>query len=110
MPIIPMQQTITVKRGGALDDWGNATPGVTSTLKCRVDEGSSVVNSRSQRYVNDSTEVSTARILLDGLADIKYTDIITFTNELGETIEKSPKEINVKRHVSGRPMLTEVLV
>ncbi|MCR9040860.1 MULTISPECIES: hypothetical protein [Bacillus] len=54
--------------------------------------------------------MATARILVDKLADIRYTDTLAFTNELGETIVRKPKEINVKRHVSGKPILTEVVV
>ncbi|MDP1503162.1 hypothetical protein [Bacillus velezensis] len=48
--------------------------------------------------------------MVDKLADIRYTDTLSFTNELGETIERKPKEINVKRQVSGKPILTEVIV
>ncbi|TWJ96521.1 hypothetical protein CHCC20487_0851 [Bacillus licheniformis] len=48
--------------------------------------------------------------MIDKLADIRYSDTILFTNELGETIARKPKEINVRRHVSGKPILTEVIV
>ncbi|MFV4885084.1 hypothetical protein RY279_06390 [Bacillus velezensis] len=48
--------------------------------------------------------------MVDKLAGIRYTDTLAFTNELGEIIERKPKEINVKRHVSGKPILTEVVV
>ncbi len=110
MPVVPMRQTITVTRGGALDDWGNPTAGEVLTLKCRIDEGSSVRQYRSAGTTNSEVVVATARILLDKLADIRETDTISFTNELGQTIERMPKEINVKRDVGGNPMLTEVVV
>lgn len=110
MPIVPMRQTITVKRGGTLDDWGNATPDQTFTLKCRIDEGSQVRTYRSAGTTDSEVVVATARIMLDKLADIRETDIIAFTNELGQTFERTPKEINVKRGPGGKPMLTEVVV
>jgi hypothetical protein len=113
MAILPMKQTVTIQRGGALDDWGNAVPGETLTLKCRVEEGTRVTRSLSGTGSGTSTfeiAVGTARILFDKLADIRETDTLVFTNELGITIEKTPKEINVKRGGSGKPILTEVIV
>lgn len=111
MPMIPMRQIITVKRGSdVLDEWGNPTPGETLTLNCRVDEGSSLLTYRSSGTSNGEIIVATAHILLDKLADIRETDIIVFTNELGITFEKQPKQISVKRSVSGKPMFTEVVV
>ncbi|KRT88317.1 hypothetical protein P9D51_10970 [Bacillus sonorensis] len=112
MPIIPMRQTITVERDktGQLDRWGNPVSAESFTLKCRVDEGSQIVSSRSSGLVKSEEEVATARILIDKLADIKYSDTISFTNELGEIITRKPKEINVKRTISGKPLLTEVIV
>jgi hypothetical protein len=110
MAILPMKQTITIKRGGALDDWGNVIPEQTLTLKCRIDEGSQLRSYRSVGMTNSEIVIATARILFDKLADIRETDTIVFTNELGITIEKNPKEINVKRGASGKPLLTEVVV
>jgi hypothetical protein len=105
-----MKQTVTIKRGGALDDWGNEVPGEEITLKCRVEEGSRLTSYRSVGMSSSEIIVATARILFDKLADIKETDTIVFTNELGITIEKTPKEINVKRGATGKPLLTEVIV
>jgi hypothetical protein len=110
MPIIPMKQVITVTRGGDLDDWGNPTASIASELKCRIDEGSTLSKVRSEGVSKGEETVADARIMLDKLADIRYTDTISFTNELGETITRQPKEINVKRGVSGKPIMTEVLI
>jgi hypothetical protein len=110
MAILPMKQIVTIKRGGALDDWGNAVPGEEITLKCRVEEGSRLTSYRSVGMSSSEIVVAQARILFDKLADIRETDTLLFTNELGTTIEKAPKEINVKRGGSGKPILTEVIV
>lgn len=110
MPLIPMTQTITVMRGGALDDWGNPTEGTSFDLKCRIDEGSTLSKVRSQGVNKGDEVIADAKIMLDKLADIKYTDTIRFTNELGETIERQPKEINVKRNIGNKPIMTEVLI
>lgn len=110
MAILPMKQTVIIKRGGELDDWGNVFPERTFTLKCRVDEGTSLQSYRSVGVTNSEIVTSTARIFFDKLADIQETDTIVFTNELGQTFEKTPKEINVKRSAGGKPMLTEVVV
>jgi hypothetical protein len=111
MSIVPMYQTITVTRGSStLDDWGNVVPESILTLKCRITEGSFVTTSRSQLYVNGITEVCKAKILLNGLVDIRYTDIISYTDELGQITKATPKEVNIRRIISGKPVLTEVLV
>ncbi|MEI2356060.1 hypothetical protein [Mesobacillus zeae] len=110
MPAIPMRQQITVNPSGGIDDWGNPIPAESFTLKCRIDEGAQVRQYRSAGTTNSEIVVATARILIDKLADISESDTITFTNELGQTIERMPKEINVKRDVAGKPMLTEVIV
>ncbi|MFL6479398.1 MAG: hypothetical protein ACJ8F5_00305 [Bacillales bacterium] len=110
MAILPMKQTVIIKRGGDLDEWGNVAPERTVTLKCRVEEGSSLRVYQSAGTTASEVVVATARILFDKLADIKETDTIVFTNELGQTFEKTPKEINVKRGGSGKPLFTEVIV
>ncbi|MEC0756191.1 hypothetical protein P8884_21075 [Bacillus haynesii] len=112
MAIVPMRQTITVERDGSgeLDSWGNPIKIEPFAIKCRVDEGSRISLSRSSGVIKSEESVVTARILIDKLADIRYSDTILFTNELGETIARKPKEINVRRHVSGKPILTEVIV
>ena len=111
MAYVSMRQIITVKRGEVLDDWGNAAPSETTfTLNCRIDEGWALHSYRSGGNSGNEIVVSTARILLDKLADIRETDMISFTNELGQTIERSPKQISVKRNVSGRPVMTEVII
>jgi hypothetical protein len=110
MALLPMKQTVIIKRGGDLDEWGNVSPGEVLTLKCRVDEGTSLQSYRSVGVTNSEIVIASARILFDKLVDIRETDTIVFTNELGQTFEKTPKEINVKRSVGGKPMLTEVIV
>ncbi|QUN08721.1 hypothetical protein KTJ85_14280 [Bacillus sp. 7D3] len=111
MAIIPMRQTVTVTRASDdIDVWGNPMDVEPFDIRCRIDEGSTIANSRSSGVVKSEEVVATARILVDKLADIRYTDTLAFTNELGETIVRKPKEINVKRHVSGKPILTEVVV
>ncbi|MGM0904261.1 MAG: hypothetical protein ACQEXB_24555 [Bacillota bacterium] len=110
MAVIPMRQTIDVKRSDELDDWGKPVFNEIHTLKCRIDEGTQIRQYRSAGTTNSEIVVATARILIDKLADIRETDVISFTNELGQTIERTPKEINVKRDVAGKPMLTEVIV
>lgn len=106
-----MKQTITVTSGGGTDAWGYPVDPVTRTLKCRIDEGTMAVKTKTGGLSREGeVVVAEARIMLDKLVDIRYDDEISFTNELGETITRNPKEINVKRNVAGKPILTEVLI
>jgi hypothetical protein len=117
MPIVPMNQYITIYKK-KVDATGkpvldrNGFPSIEKEIliKCRVDEGSMVVKDRSLGTITDETIVSTARILINKLADIRYIDEIEYINELKEKIIKHPKEINVKRNASGKPLLTEVFI
>jgi hypothetical protein len=115
MAVLPMKQTVTIIRSGDhvddwLDEWGNPQESESFELKCRVEEGSQLTSYRSVGVTNSEIIVASARILFDKLADIRQTDTIVFTNELGITIERNPKEINVKRGPSGKPIMTEVIV
>lgn len=106
-----MKQTITVKSASGTDEWGYPIEGTTRTLKCRIDEGTIAVKSKTGGLSRDGeVVVAEARIMLDKLVEIAYTDDISFTNELGTTITRKPKEINVKRNIAGKPILTEVIV
>jgi hypothetical protein len=110
MALVPMNQTVTISRGGdGVDDWGNPLAPTTFTVACSVNEGSEVVQQLSGGLNSSETAIARAKILFDKLADIRYTDEISFTNELGETITRKPKEINVKR-MNGKPLITEVFI
>lgn len=110
MALIPLKQIITVTRfGDDLDIFGNPVIEETFDVKCRVDEGSFLTNNE-ESFVTGKTLVSEAKIIIDKLANIKYSDDIAYTNELNETIVRKPKEIRVKRGISGKPLLTEVFI
>ncbi|WP_340028999.1 hypothetical protein MHB71_05120 [Paenibacillus sp. FSL H7-0940] len=105
MPLVAMNQTITVTKAGASDGWGDKTDDVVVVYKARVTEQTkTVVNTFGEEAVSSMT------ILLDKLPDISYDDTITYTNELGVTIARKPIAIKPKRMYSGRPGLTEVNV
>lgn len=110
MPIVPMKQEITVERGSTINREGKAIPDITFPLRCRVDEGSYLVQHKTTGTIGSETVVATLKILLDKLADIHYSDVIIYQNELNATIKGKPKKINVKRSLNGKPVLTEVFL
>ncbi|UTR05146.1 hypothetical protein MM326_13620 [Alkalihalobacillus sp. LMS6] len=110
MAIVPLRNEVTINRAGGVDDWGNPRPAETFTLSCRVDEGSKLTVSKTGGLNNAETTVAEAKILFDKLADIRYSDSVTFKNELGVEITRKPMSINVKRMINGKPISTEVLV
>jgi hypothetical protein len=111
MPVVPMKQTISVTSATGLDEWGEPIESAPVMHKCRIDEGTIAVRSKTGGLSRDGeVVVAEARILLDKLVSIGYDDEISFTNELGTTITRNPKEINVKRNIAGKPILTEVIV
>jgi hypothetical protein len=110
MALIPMKQIITIERGEKLNDFGKPIPDQTFTIKCRVDEGTFLVEYRASSNVTSKEVVAKAKILLDKLQDVRYEDTIVYVNELDQTVKAKPKKINVKRNMGGKPILTEVLV
>lgn len=103
MALIPYKQTITLKRGGGLDDWGMPIPGTEITLKARVDEKSEKITDQ-----NGAEVLSSHKIYLDKLQEVRYDDAIGYTNEIGVAVERNPKKIEVIRDFGGKPLLTVV--
>lgn len=105
MAIIPLKQTVIVTKPGTSDGWGGSVPGVSITYKVRVSERTEIVKNQ----VGEEA-VSSMTIIFDKLPDIRYDDVITYTNELGDTIERTPLAIEPKRMLNGKPIITEVYV
>lgn len=103
MAVIPLKQRVRITKPGGLDEWGNPIPDETLEYKCRVDEKSELVRDRTGKEV-----VSSARILIEKLVDVGYDDTVEFTNELGQTIRRTPLNISVIRDFTGKPWFTEV--
>ena len=100
-----MKQTVTITRAGQSDGWGGYVPGQTITLPCRVDERTQVVQNQFGEEV-----VSSAEIMFSGLAEIYYSDTITYEDELGRKIERQPVRIEPVRWFNGKARLTVVYV
>lgn len=106
MALIPLKQTVHINRPGETDEWGEViTEPQRFPVKCRVDERSQVV----QNQLGDEV-VSGAEITFDKLADIRYTDLIEYTNELDVTIKRNPIRIEPVRMINGKATLTAVYI
>lgn len=103
MALIPMKQSVTVKRGGQLDAWGQPLPGEEIHHKVRVDEVSSEITDQ-----NGAEVVASHQIIFDKLQDIRYDDAIYYVNELGVAVERNPKKIEVVRDFGGKALATVV--
>jgi hypothetical protein len=105
MAIIPLKQAVKVTKPAINTGWGHAESGVEITLKARVVEEIRVVKNQVGEEV-----VSSMSAIFDKLPDITYDDVITFTNELGVTISRTPLSLEPRRGINGKPLLTEVYV
>lgn len=114
MALIPMKQTVTVIPTSKENDWGEAVPGEPYTLKCRIQEGEKRVTGASNIggvHRREAEEVvSVAQFYFDKLALIKHGDTIEYTNESGVIYRYTPISIEIKRSLSGKPVLTVVNV
>ncbi|RSL29094.1 hypothetical protein D7Z54_33055 [Salibacterium salarium] len=103
MPLIPLKQSITITKPGEDDGWGGTTPGEEVELSARVTETHEVV---TNQHGDEMT--STARIYVDGLADVTYADTVLYADELGRTIDKEPISIAPVRGIAGASLLTKI--
>lgn len=103
MALVPLKQKITVHRGGGTDDWGYPILGETFEYKARVDEKTEVVQNQAGNEV-----VTGVQIMLDKLADIRYSDEISYTDELGRQTKRKPVKIEPVRMINGKAVLTVV--
>ncbi|MDQ0154914.1 hypothetical protein [Robertmurraya andreesenii] len=115
MAIIPLKQTVTIKRKGETDRWGNeVTPPVEFTLNCRMEEGAKLTRRTSSldgaNSVTSAEVVSSAQLLFDKFVDIRLTDELYYTDESGNERKYLPLNINRIRGLNGKTLLTEVEV
>jgi len=103
MAIIPLKQVVTIERYLDDDEWGENGTMLTFDLKCRVDEVAKLVKDRAGNEV-----VSSAQILFNKLADVRFDDYVVYTNELGVTVREKPIAISPIRMINGKAALTEV--
>lgn len=102
--MIPMRQTVMVRKPAGLDAWGEALPGQERAYRCRIDSTTEVVVNRDGREV-----ISKATILITGVADVGYDDKLEWSDELGLHTER-PVNVTVLRDFGGKPLFTKVVV
>ncbi|MED4840399.1 hypothetical protein P9695_08775 [Weizmannia sp. CD-2023] len=105
MSLIPMKDTVVIVRSKGYDRWGEPLGTEEIELKCRIDYQFQVVK-------NDKGEdvVAKATLLFNKIADIQYSDKITFTDEFGVQHTETPISISPLKNISGNPIMTRVVV
>lgn len=105
MAIIPLKQTVTVRKliTGENDGWGEDTWSDPIPYNARATERVEIVTNRLGEEVTASV-----KLLFDKLPDINYEDEITYINELDVKITRSPLSIKPIRMVNGKPTLTAI--
>ncbi|MBC9785863.1 hypothetical protein H1S01_15360 [Heliobacterium chlorum] len=103
--MIPMKQTVTIRKAGDLDIWGKPLYGEPTVYPCRIDAS----NKRVQQ-VNGQEAIATATILIKSLIPVGLSDQIEWSDELTQMYCKPPLTITVIRDFSGKPLFTQVVV
>ncbi|MET3658523.1 hypothetical protein [Sporosarcina psychrophila] len=105
--LIPLKQTVLVHKPETTNDWGETTSLPPITLKCRADEKVEYVKNFASTTLNAEV-LSSVQLLFNKLPDIRYDDVIEFTNELDVTVKRKPLLIEPIRMINGKPTLTAV--
>ena len=105
MAIIPLNQKAYVRKfnSGHDDGWNSETYGEPIEYDVRAVEKTEVVTNTLGEEV-----VASVKITFDKLPDIAYEDEVSYTNELGVTIARTPLSIKPIRMVNGKATLTAV--
>lgn len=107
MAIIPLKQKASVRKYIADNNDGWATDDYAEPVNyaVRATERFEVVTNQLGEEVTASV-----KLLFDKLPDINYNDKVSYTNELGVTIEREPISIKYTRMVNGKTTLTSVFL
>ncbi|MBC9786306.1 hypothetical protein H1S01_17750 [Heliobacterium chlorum] len=103
--MIPMKQTVAIRKAGELDIWGKPSFGEPTVYPCRIDAS----NKRVQQS-NGQEATSCATILIKGLVPVSLSDQIEWSDEIDQTYSKTPVTIAIIRDFSGKPLFTQVVV
>lgn len=103
MAIIPLKDTVTITKAGALDDWGQPTAGTSASYACRINESTKLTRNQQGAEV-----VSTTQILIGGAVAIGYDDTVSLTDASGVQRTDKPIRIAVIKDISSKPLFTEV--
>lgn len=107
MAIIPLKQKASVRKYIADNNDGWATDDYAEPVEYAVR-----ATERFEVVTNQLGEEATAsvKLLFDKMPDINYNDIVSYTNELGVTIERKPISIKYTRMINGKPTLTSMFL
>ena len=103
--MIPVTDTIVIKKSTNLDEWGQPVSGRKVTVKCRIDQTSKLVRNQDGKEV-----VASAEILMLGLVQVSYSDTIEWVDEARNKYTWSPLIVAVIRDLNGKSILTKVVV
>lgn len=105
MPLIPLKQTVMVRiwTEGSNDGWDAGGYGEPIEFKVRASETIEKVTNELGEEV-----VASVKLTFDKLPAIGYNDEITYTNENGVTIKRTPLSIKSTRMINGKPTLTTI--
>ncbi len=113
MALIPLKQTVTVKRPGEPDEWGEGMS-TEFTMNCRFQEGAKLTRktsaSTNPAAVTSEEVIGVGSFIFDKFADIRMSDELLYTDESG--VERTFLPLNVERvrGLNGKAMLTKVTV
>jgi hypothetical protein len=101
--LIPLKDEVVIAKVTGLDDYGQPIFGVSTTYKCRIDEGTKLT-----RNQQGSEVISAAQILLSGGVAVGYNDVLIFVDAGGEQRAANPIRISTVKDISSKPLFTKV--
>lgn len=110
LDFIPLPHKVQlVKSQDELDDWGLPVEDSANELYLRA-RISYNTKRESISLANGEEITYTAVILLEGLPNVEYSDIVKWTDDFSRSHAVNPIEITYKHDMSGNPVAVRVVV
>ena len=103
MALIPLKQRVCVYKTTGRNEWGEMVFADPVTMRCRVDEGTQLVENQAGEEV-----VSTVSVMFDKYPKISYDDYLEYTDEHATIFKRKPIKIEPIRLINGKVTLTVV--
>ncbi|MDF2612545.1 MAG: hypothetical protein K0S71_331 [Clostridia bacterium] len=104
MGFIPMNNLVTIISNSGLDEWGEHTSnGTEIEYKARIDYS---IRNQVISGAKGNEIVISAKVILQGLVNVSYSDTVKFTDRLGNIRALKPLNIILREDLGGNVLFT----
>lgn len=107
---VPMKQNVKIHKQSSskVDKWGMPIHEETTIdVKARIDSN---YTKKTVSFGTGEDVVYTATILFKGLVDVRDSDLLEWVDDFGKVLKKKPLDVVTLNDLSGKVVMTKVVV